>query len=498
MSSSPRGTVLRRALPPVRLTLGLKLALVLFGLVAGALGIVYLMVVPRLESRLVEAKIEQLESPVADAVVRRIGQEAGDPVALLDTVEFAATALNARVVVFRRIGDDQLLLHADSTPASASDIADDPVALEASRTLQPADGRVEREDREYAEVAIPLGSDIVVLLSASLDDALANVRLVRRSVVVAGLVALLASAAAAYGAALGLTSRLRRLETAADRIAGGDFAAPVAVSGSDEIAQLGRAFDSMRVRLADVDRVRREFIANASHELRTPLFALGGFLELLDDEDLDRETRREFLEETRVQVDRLTRLATDLLDLSRLDAGELRLERGDVELAAVARTVAEEFRALADATDHPLVVSASDEAHAVGDEERVVRVGRILVENALRHTPRGTAVELAVAARDGQATLSVRDAGPGIPREEQEHVFERFYRASGGKASGSGLGLAIAYELATRMGGMLRVSSQPGETVFTLELPSDGESFSRENAPAGRAEVDDARDASFV
>jgi signal transduction histidine kinase len=269
------------------------------------------------------------------------------------------------------------------------------------------------------------------------------------------------------------------------------------VGGSDEVAQLGRAFDSMRLRLADLDRVRREFIANASHELRTPLFSLGGFLELLDDEDMDPETRREFLAETRAQVDRLARLASDLLDLSRLDAGDLRFERGDVELASLARTVAEEFRLVADATDHPLRFTAAGEVHALGDRERIVRIGRILVENSLRHTPPGTPIEVTAAARDGRAALSVRDAGPGIPVEEQEHVFERFYRARGGKASGSGLGLAIASELATRMGGRLRLSSGSGETVFTLELPS-AEPFSRENGPPSEAEVGGSRDTSLV
>jgi two-component system, OmpR family, sensor kinase len=498
VSAPVGGTARRRLLPRFRATLGVKLALVLFGVVAGALAIVYLMVVPRLESRLVDAKIRQLERPPAPLLVSHVGESAGDGVALRDAVDVASANLNARVVVFRRIGEGDLLLHADSSAVAERDITEDPVVLEASATLRPAEGRVRREDREFAEVAVPVGPDLVVLISASLDDALANVRLVRGSVVVAGLVALLVAAAAAYGAALGLTRRLRRLETAADRIAAGDFGAPVDVGGSDEIAQLGRAFDSMRIRLADLDRVRREFIANASHELRTPLFSLGGFLELLDDDDVDPDTRREFLAETRAQVDRLSRLASDLLDLSRLDAGQLRVERRPIELASVARAVAEEFRLVAGAADHPLRVAGDGEVHAVGDRERIVRIGRILVENSLRHTPAGTPIEVTAERRDGKGALAVRDEGPGIPAEEQEHVFERFYRAPGGKASGSGLGLAIASELASRMGGRLGVASKPGETVFTLELPGADPPFSRENGPAKEADVGGSRDTSLV
>ena len=469
-------------LPPLRATLGAKLALVLFGAVAGALAVVYLMVVPRLEDRLVDAKIDQLEraTPSLAAEIRQSAREG--PVELADTVDFAAANLNARVVVLRRLRRETLLPFMDSSQVRGDEIATDPVALRAAATGLRSAGRVERGDREFAEVAVPVRGEFVVLVSAPLEDALANVRLLRRSVVVAGLVALLASALAAYVAALGLTRRVRRLETAADRISAGDFAVPIDAGGTDEVAQLARAFDAMRLRLADLDRVRREFIANASHELRTPIFALGGFLELLADEDLDPETRREFLAETRAQVERLTQLSTDLLDLSRLDAGQLRVERADVDLGAAARLVADEFRAVAEATGHPLRLDAPDGVRAVGDQERVVQIARILVENAMRHTPAGTPVEIGAKAVDGRATLAVRDEGPGVAADEQDRVFQRFYRAGGGKASGSGLGLAIASELATRMGGTLELSSRPGETVFALELPTDAALISRENA----------------
>jgi len=463
----------RSALPPLRATLGVKLALAVFAIVAGALAIVYLLVVPRLEEQLVDAKVRQLERSAPRLVAELRQSSSRGIVGINDTVSFAATNLNARIVVFDRLGTDGLRTIADSSVVQAGDLGRDRIARQAAEGPGPASGRVEREGLEYAEHSVPVGSSIVVLFSAPLEETLANVRLVRRSVVIAGLVALLAAAAAAYAAAIGLTRRLRRLETAADRIARGDFATPVAETrGGDEVAELARGFDAMRERLSDLDRVRREFIANASHELRTPLFSLAGFLELLADEELDPPTRREFLQETRAQVERLTRLATDLLDLSRLDAGQLSVERGEVDLTVAARTVCEEFRALAEATGHPLSVEAADDVLAVGDYERVIQIGRILVENALRHTTTGTRIELHPAFDNGRATLAVTDKGPGIAAEDQEHVFERFYRAGGGRASGSGLGLAIARELATRMDGTLDLSSQPGETVLRLCLPA--------------------------
>jgi two-component system OmpR family sensor kinase len=173
----------------------------------------------------------------------------------------------------------------------------------------------------------------------------------------------------------------------------------------------------------------------------------------------------------RDQIDRLTRLATDLLDLSRLDAGQLQVEAEPLDLAATAAAVADEFRAVAETAEHELRVEGAEPVPALGDELRVEQIARNLVENAIRHTPAGTTVEVAARVRGDGVVLEVRDDGPGVPEEDREHLFQRFYRAAGGKASGSGLGLAIASELAARMGGTIELRSRPGETVFTLVLP---------------------------
>jgi signal transduction histidine kinase len=242
-------------------------------------------------------------------------------------------------------------------------------------------------------------------------------------------------------------------------------------TGGGELRRLADAFERMRVRLAQLDDARREFVANASHELRTPLFSLGGFLELLDDEELDEPTRREFLTSMREQVVRLTKLASDLLDLTRLDAGRLTVEREPVDLAALAEELAEEFHPVAQGTEHSLQVAASEPVFADADELRVLQIGRILVENALLHTPPGTSVRVRAALRDGRAVLEVEDEGPGIAADQVEQLFERFYRLDGTRASGSGLGLAIARELAELMDGTIEVVSRSERTVFRLALP---------------------------
>src|SRR5436309_8166199 len=192
------------------------------------------------------------------------------------------------------------------------------------------------------------------MLSASLHDAVANVDTVQRRMLEAGALALALALAVGYGLAYVFARRIRRLEAAAERIAAGSFDEPVEDPSGDEVGQLARAFDRMRLRLAQLERARREFIGNASHGLRTPLFSLRGFIELLTDEELDDSTRREFLETMREQVDRLQRLAEDLLDLTRLDAGRMHIERRPVDLAELARDLCDEFPAVALATDHPL------------------------------------------------------------------------------------------------------------------------------------------------
>jgi signal transduction histidine kinase len=447
-----------------RLSLGLAVVLV------GALGLVDLIVVPSLERSLIDSKVSQLRHALP-GVVEQVGNPVGDYY-LTNRLQTAAAAANARVVVFSSLDPRKNeYVFDDSNLPTSEDVENDPVAMRAFQTSHRATGTIRRNGQRYAEAAIPVGGGaFVVLLSASLSDTLSNVDRVRRSILVAGVVALLVALAVGYAAATVFARRLRRLERAADRLAGGDFSEPVADEGADEVGQLADAFERMRQRLAQLEHARREFIANASHELRTPLFSLGGFLELMENEELEPRTQREFVATMREQIDRLTKLATDLLDLSRLDAGRMHIETEAVDLDTLARTLADEFHAVARSTQHELDVEANGGIEALGDEERALQIGRILVENALIHTPPGTPVRLRSERDNEGVCLEVEDEGRGIPREHVQHVFDRFYRVDGSVASGSGLGLAIARELAELMGGAIELESEPGRTVFRLRL----------------------------
>jgi len=448
--------------------LGLGLAIV----VAAALVLVDLIVVPSLERNLINAKLDQLREAAPTVGSQLLNSP---PFTLDDVIQSAADSTNARVVYFQLldVSPVRLSVFADSSPVTSADVENDRLAVRAYTGRRPVSGTVTTADGErFAEVAQPVFTGPVVLLRASLEDSLQSVHLVRRRLVIAGLIALAASLLVGYLAASVFARRIRRLERAADRIAGGDFSEPVADQGKDELGELAVAFERMRQRLAQLEHARREFIANASHELRTPLFSLGGFLELMDEEELDPKTQAEFMATMREQIDRLTKLATDLLDLSRLDAGQLRVEREPVDLAELADTLVEEFRAVARSSGHDLAVEGTRNATALGDDERALQIGRILVGNALVHTPPGTRVRVRTARRNGSVLLTVEDGGPGIPAEHAEHVFDRFYRVEGSVASGSGLGLAIARELAELMGGSVELHVIPGRTIFALVLPS--------------------------
>ncbi len=465
---------------PLR-SVGGRLALALLVIVAGVLAIVYLIVVPSFQRSLENAELRSLAGSI-----QHVATAPGFPTnqaSLQPYVSGLQQAVNARVAVFSQLASKgPLEPQADSnTEQNSSVLEHDPVALAAKNSSTLARGTVSRDGQLFAEVAYPINS-YVLLFSAPLHDQLQTVDVVRRRVFIAGAIATLFAVLVGYTGATLFARRLKRLEAAAERIAAGDFAEPVVDPIDDEVGQLARAFERMRLRIASLDRARGEFIANASHELRTPLFSLGGFLELLDEPGLDAETRDEFVAQMREQVARLTKLATELLDLSRLDAGQLSVVSEPIDLAQLAGELALEFGPRALATTHELSSDGDPSVPAWGDEARVLQIGRILVENAIVHTPPGTHVRIAVATEGGRATLAVANDGPAIPAQAERQVFERFYRLDGRRASGSGLGLAIARELAEVMAGRLELAAVDGWTRFTLGAPGrDDRHENREN-----------------
>ena len=281
------------------------------------------------------------------------------------------------------------------------------------------------------------------------------------------------------GAALSsrLVRRLRMLRDATSGIDEGGLRELVVAPDRvrDEIGELARAFAEMRDRLAQQEEARRAFVATASHELRTPLTSLDGMLELLandlESDPIDIEDARERVARAQQQSRRLSSLASDLLDLSRIDAS-LELRSEPVELGELARAVSAEFELRALERDIFLNLEGADGQHwTEGDPAGLARIVRILLDNALRIAPEHSEVTVQVASDGGLATIEVSDRGPGVPSDERDLIFERFQRGRDHRGeAGFGLGLAIGRELALRMGGTLELASHMPGATFRLEL----------------------------
>ncbi len=279
-------------------------------------------------------------------------------------------------------------------------------------------------------------------------------------------------------AALWLAERIVRpvsdLTRAARAITRGQPAAPVPVAGSDEIAELGRAFNSMAARLAEDEAQRRRLFAGIAHELRTPLAVVQGTLEGMLDHVL--EPTEERIAGLHSQILLLRRLITDLRDLSLAQAGQLQLHLQTTDVAAVARETAEGLMPLFEERGVALRLDSPPRLPAVeADPDRLRQVVQNLLENAVRHTPRGGEVGVTLRADATGVHMRVSDTGSGIAPEDLPHIFDHFYRADRSRArssGGTGLGLAIVKSLVEAHQGRVTVESAPGAgSVFAITLP---------------------------
>jgi signal transduction histidine kinase len=286
------------------------------------------------------------------------------------------------------------------------------------------------------------------------------------------------------------TTPLRRLTDAARALAEGDLARRVpadrARTGGAEIAELSRQFNAMADQVEETmdvirrDRdISREFLADVSHELRTPLAALRTFNELLQEKaGSDVAARTEFLESSAQQIERLDWLAQNLLELSKLDSGLIRLDLRPDDLRATVLSAVEQAQVSAGRRGLSLVAEVPESPLVTRhDPQRVGQALTNLIGNALKFTPRGGSVRVVLSPHTRGARIQVIDTGVGIDAHELPHVFERFYRgsrANEARGSGSGLGLAIVRSVVEMHGGRIMVESRVGNgATFTVTLPTD-------------------------
>jgi signal transduction histidine kinase len=272
----------------------------------------------------------------------------------------------------------------------------------------------------------------------------------------------------------GMTRPLREMTAAARAMAKGDYTRRVRATARDEVGELAHAFNQMAADLEVADQRRRELIANVSHELRTPITALNGVLENLVDgvAKPDPATLKTALQQT----ERLGRLVSELLDLSRIDAGAFPLQLEEFDLELLLEEVAAEAGVTAAATGRGVRFAVDVQppgATAVADRGRLYQVVVNLLDNAVRHGPSGGEVRVRAQAREADVVIEVEDEGPGIPPGERDSVFERFTRGERAGGGGTGLGLAIARWVVDLHDGSIAVVSpeaRPG-CVIRVVIP---------------------------
>jgi signal transduction histidine kinase len=372
----------------------------------------------------------------------------------------------------RRTGAEALIVDGAAHVLAASGRESGDRFPEAPRAIF-SDQIVANFTQDEAQVSVPFdagGTRLALVLRRPLEQVDGAQDVVQHSLIAAGLVAVAVAAVLGALLAAGLARRLTALRETALRVSGdGEVPALAPDTRQDEIGDVSRAFATMQHRIAQQEQARRTFVSTASHELRTPLSSLrlmlDGAGEVLGEQPPDVAEARDQVHRALGQTERLTKLAGELLDLSRIDAG-VPLRDEPIELGGLARSMAAEFPAAS-------IVPAPQEAWVDADPGSVARILRILLDNARKHADH---VEMTV----DPGTITVRDDGPGVPAADAERIFERFERGSHPRdGAGFGLGLAIGRELARQMGGDLQLDPVARGASFTLALPVSSRSLDR-------------------
>ena len=390
----------------------------------------------------------------------------------------AAADLERLAVLLRSPAEEKSYREAVAALATYGQLVDKERALlsrgEAARALRlsegPARSAAERLDRAL--------SQLTEATSAEVAEAQTAVRALESRTWTTILVTLSVSLLAAIGAtgflAFRLTRSVRRLSSATERVADGSFEEPLPVETRDEIGDLTRSFNRMALELREVEQLKQQFFSQISHELRNPLTAIraSAQLLLLRARDVLDPKQRQWVQSIDDSVDRLLSLVTRILDLNRLRAGVFPLVRQPIELDKLVARALDMLGPQAEQQGLRLEqTTAGDGVVIAADEEALTQLLLNLVGNAIKFTPKGGSVHVAVTDAAADVELTVRDSGPGIPAADLNRIFEPYQQAHQGR-NGSGLGLAIVKGLVEAHGGSISVDSEEGKgTCFVVRLP---------------------------
>jgi two-component system OmpR family sensor kinase len=447
-------------------------------------------------SRLTYLRLAEQGLPVAWRVINLRGQGLA-PARIIDTLEQRGG-----------VGDTPLLI-VDGEGTVLASTQGGWVGRQFDISLQPAEGRtllgtysrgrVTTDQGLFYYVALPTSlrpaaetetassTWYVVLLSQPrqmLASLLADISI---GVLATGAVALLVSLGVALLIARSVAKPLQRITIATEEIARGDYQEQLQITSPEEVARLATSFNAMAHEVQTSRQAQRDFVANVSHDLKTPLTSIQGFAQAsLDGTADDQDSRRRAAQIIHEEADRMARLVNDLLDLARIEAGQVVMDRQPVELQALLQDCVEKAKLRAREAQIAVQVESDRDLVVTGDRDRLAQVFGNLLDNALKHTPPGGRISLTAQSVVTQPArpreqprryveITVTDTGEGIPPEDLSRIFERFYRGDKSRTQtgkGSGLGLAIAQQIVRAHGGQIRAESVVGlGTKFTITLP---------------------------
>ncbi|HXF25056.1 MAG TPA: HAMP domain-containing sensor histidine kinase [Gemmatimonadaceae bacterium] len=386
----------------------------------------------------------------------------------LDNFSLRSASVNVRLAL------DSLSVLANEEYERSSAAKHDAAEVISTQWVRPRFAIIEQTIGSSEQVLRERSRDSV---NAATDDTAAAERVAITAMIIAILLAGLIS----LWLIRSITRPVFDLETGMHAVASGDFTRKLSVrpNRQDEFGRLSESYEAMANRLAQLDRLKAEFVSVASHELKTPINVILGYVELLEDGIYGKlqDQQREVCETIAAQARNLTRLVRRLLDVSRFEAGGGALECRQLNLGRFLDTLQSSFSVLAMQRSVHFQVDRSESlpTEVRWDEDRMSEVVGNLLSNAFKFTPRGGRVELSAEAHDDDVVIEVRDTGAGIPPEQLPRIFQKFYQADNqakASAKGTGLGLAIAKEIVEAHGGSISATSIAGQgATFRITMP---------------------------
>ena len=277
-----------------------------------------------------------------------------------------------------------------------------------------------------------------------------------------------------------LTKPITSLSRTMRKMGKGDLSVRAPVRGSGELRELAENYNTMAAQLENLDKSRNQFVSNASHELKTPLATMKIMLEtMLYQPEMPEELREEFMRDMNHEIDRLTGIITDLLVLTRMDNHE-EIRRESVNMSELTHETVRLLAPAAEKKQQTLKETVQEDLFLLGDRIKLNQILYNLTDNAIKYSPEKSSISVSLRDEGGELVWRVRDHGIGIPREDQEHIFERFYRVDKARSrdtGGTGLGLSIVRQMVKMHGGSISVNSEPGKgSEFVVSFPKEGAS----------------------